>query len=140
MVSKSTNMFKVDDEANPWMVWISVVMVLSRVPGLMGRVVTQGEALQVMKHAHAKVMGHILTNAFGVIVVNVGGQGTQKSNNHVGKCGQGRNVHLVVAVHPWAQHVGQPRRHFVVAHNIVDDDLQGPRGGKTHRRFHQHGK
>ena len=32
MVSRSTRMFKVEDDANPWMVWMSVVMVLSMVP------------------------------------------------------------------------------------------------------------
>ena len=32
MVSRSTKMLSVEDEAKPWMVWMSVVMVLSRVP------------------------------------------------------------------------------------------------------------
>ena len=32
IVSISTRMFKVDDEANPWIVWMSVVMVLNMVP------------------------------------------------------------------------------------------------------------
>ena len=32
MVNKSTMMLSVDEDAKPWMVWMSVVIVLSRAP------------------------------------------------------------------------------------------------------------
>ena len=41
--------------------------------GLVGAVVAEGEALQMLIHTHAEIVGDPLANALGVVVVDVGG-------------------------------------------------------------------
>ena len=54
-------------------------------PGLMGVVVAKRQALQMMIHAQAEVVGDVLANAFGVVVVDVGRDSSQDGDDHEGQ-------------------------------------------------------
>ena len=59
------------------MVWMSVVMVLRMRAGLVGAVVAEREPLQMVIDSHAQVVRDPLADAFGVVVVDIGGDGAR---------------------------------------------------------------
>ena len=91
-------------------------------------------------HAHAQVVRDPLADVFGVVVVDVrrdgaydcdGDEGYRRDDGHVEACG--------VICHR-ADEMFEPGAELVMAHDTVDDDLQRPWRGETHRRLEQHGK
>jgi hypothetical protein len=51
-------------------------------------VVAKGEALQMVIHAHAQIVSDPLTDVLGVVVVDVGGDGTDDRDDDEGRGGE----------------------------------------------------
>ena len=108
--------------------------------GLMGVVVAEREALQMMVGAQAEIVGHPLPDALGVVVVDVGGERSQHRDNDHGQRRQSGNLQLAAAFEHGPDHLIEPMRQLVGANHVVDDDLERPRRGQAHRGFDHHGK
>ncbi len=106
--------------------------------GLVGVVVAEREALQVMISAHAQIVGDPLADALGVVVVDVGGDGADDGDHDEGEGGKGGDVELVASLQHGAEQMMKPGSELVVADDVVEDDLQRPWGREAHRRFDQH--
>ena len=79
-----------------------------QVAGLVGIVVAEREALQMMIGAHPQIVGHPLPDALGVVVVNVGGDRAEHGNHHERQRRQSGDLQLAAAVQHGPDQVVQP--------------------------------
>ena len=86
---------------------------------------------------HAQVVRHPLAHAFGIIVVDVARDGTQRSDEHSRDTRQGGKLHLAMAK-KGALKWGEPLRHLVRPDDVVEDHLQRPGRGEGHGGLDQH--
>ena len=105
---------------------------------LVGVVVAEREALQVLVDPHAQVVRDVLADALGVVVLDVAREGAERRDDDHHDPGHEGELHLVGAERDDAQPV-EPFRCLVRADDVVEDDLQRPRRGQAHRRLDEHG-
>jgi len=100
--------------------------------GLLRVVVGEGEAVEVVEDAHPEVVGHPLTNALGVVVVDVARDGAEHADDHESGGCRGGDRHSVVG-NPLAEQCNDPLGKRMASHRAVDHDLERPRAGQAHR-------
>ncbi len=108
-----------------------------QVTDLVGIVVAEGEALQVMEGPHAEIVGNILAGTLSEVAVDVAGDGSNDCDGDDRQGGNHGEVHLVLGV--GSDEAMQPLWNFVAASNVVDDDFERPRGGEGGGGLHHHG-
>ena len=108
-------------------------------PGLMAIEIAQRETLQMVVSPHAKIVRDPLSHALGVIVRDVGGERAHQRDDDDHECGGGGNLHFAAAGEHRFQDVVQPRRKFVAADYIIQNDLERPGRGQAHSGLHHHG-
>jgi hypothetical protein len=81
-----------------------------------------------------------LADAFGVIVIEIGGNRTDHGNSNEGQGREDGYVEACSIIGYRTYEVLEPWGKFVVANNAVEDDLEGPRRREAHRCLEQHGK
>src|SRR5580698_26443 len=94
---------------------------------LMAVVISQRKALQMVVGAHPQVVRHPLAYTLGVIVIDVGREGS--------------DFHLARA-HPTSQRsykVIEPAGKMMRSDNIVENDFQRPGASQTHQGLDRHG-
>ena len=97
IVRRSTKMPSVAPEAKFWIVVMSVVIVESRFPVCCCVVVAEREAVEVVVDAHAQVVGDVLADALGVVVVDVARDRAEHRDEHDAvTAADGGEAHLVV--------------------------------------------
>ena len=137
IVRMSTKMPRVAPEAKFWIVVMSVVMVRQEVPGLLRVVVAEREAVEVVVDPQPQVVGDVLADALGVVVVDVRRDRAEDGDDHDECRRHGGEAHLVIG-DSRPDEVRDPVGHRMVADDAVENDLQGPRPGQAHRRLDQH--
>ena len=106
---------------------------------LVGVVVAQRQALQVVVYTHAQVVRDPLADTLGVVVVDVARQSPHQCYHQHGRPRDGGEFHLVTAQVDEAQRV-KPTGGLVAPDHVVKDDLERPRPGQRHRCLNQHGR
>ena len=106
--------------------------------GLMGAVVAEGEALQVLIQTHAQIVGDPLADALGVVVVDVGRGRADDGDHYECNGSKGGDVELVASLQHGPEQMMKPGSELVIADDVVEDDLQRPWGREAHRRFDNH--
>ena len=132
-------MLRVDEEANPWIVWMSVVIVLRRDP-VWGVEIAQRKTFQMVVGPHAQIVGHPLSYALGVVVRYVRRQRSHQRDEKGHDGSRRRNLHFAAAgdTQYRLHRVVEPPRKLVAAHHVVEDDLEWPGRGQAHCGLHHH--
>src|ERR1700733_7685823 len=92
----------------------------------------------MMVGPHTEMVGYPLTDALGVVIVDVTCQRADRRNGKSTHRRQSRNLHFSAAAQHMLQRTGQPGRKTVAAHDVINNDFQRPRSGEAHRRLREH--
>ena len=104
---------------------------------LVGVVILEREALEMMVEAMAQVVRHILGDALGVVIVNVARDRADQRNKHRAGRRHAGQRHGVLAERKIPQ-PPQKLRQLVLPDHVIENDLQRPRRGDAHRRLEEH--
>ena len=128
----------VPDEAKSWIVVTSSVIVREDRADLVGVVVAEREALEMVVDPHAQVVRDLLADALGVVVVDVARDRAERRDAGPA-CPATAASSSLSPSSGMMRSACEPLRRLVRADDVVEDDLQRPRRGEAHRRLDEHG-
>jgi hypothetical protein len=106
----------------------------------MGVVIVEGKVLQTVIGTYAKIVGHPLPYARRTVVRHIRRNRSQHDDQYQGNRGRRGYFHFCSVTHERAQEIIQPVRQLVLAHNVVENDLQRPGSGHGCDHLQQHGQ
>ena len=92
----------------------------------------------MMVGPHTEIVGYPLTDALGVVIVDLACQRAESLQSQWHSSPPIRNVHFAAAAQHMLRRAGQPVWKMVAAHDVINDDFERPRSGEAHRRLREH--